>query len=62
MLSEREGADQGDDRRARLIASVGLAAYSTAVNSWCTKDGRNDLHALVEEALREVGKGFDPRS
>jgi AcrR family transcriptional regulator len=61
-LSERQGADTNDDRRSRLIASVGLAAYSTAVNSWCTKDGRNDLHVLVDEALREVGKGFDAAS
>ena len=56
-LCEREGTE--DEQRARLIAAVGLAAYGTAVNSWCTAEGKQDLHALVSEALREVGRGFD---
>jgi AcrR family transcriptional regulator len=56
-LCEREGTE--DEHRSRLIAAVGLAAYGTAVNSWCTTEGKQDLHALVDQALREVGKGFD---
>jgi AcrR family transcriptional regulator len=56
-LCERAGTE--DEQRSRLIAAVGLAAYGTAVNSWCTTEGKKDLHALVDGALREVGKGFD---
>ncbi len=59
-LCARIGTDDEEDSRARLIAAVGLAAYGTAVNSWCTSGGRVDLHELVDEALREVGHGFDP--
>ena len=58
VLNARTGS-RTDEQRSRLIASVGLAAYGTAVNSWCTTEGRDDLHALVDEALREVGRGFD---
>jgi len=57
VLAERQGTD--DDRGPRLIAAVGLAAYSTAVGSWCTKDGKQALHSLVDEALAEVERGFD---
>ena len=57
VLAERQGTD--DDRGPRLIAAVGLAAYSTAVGSWCAKDGKQDLHSLVDEALAEVERGFD---
>ena len=57
VLAERQGTD--DDRGPRLIAAVGLAAYSTAVGSWCTKGGKQDLHSLVDEALAEVERGFD---
>jgi AcrR family transcriptional regulator len=56
-LCARLGTD--DERGPRLIAAVGLAAYSTAVNSWCTEQGERDLHALVDEALSEVERGFD---
>ncbi len=56
-LCARLGTD--DERGPRLIAAVGLAAYGTAVNSWCTRDGGPDLHALVDQALSEVEQGFD---
>ena len=59
-LCERQGTE--DEQRSRLIAAVGLAAYGTAVNSWCTAEGKQDLHALVDQALREVGRGFDTSS
>jgi AcrR family transcriptional regulator len=59
VLCDRLGEPEQDDPHARLIAAVALAAYGTAVNSWCTVEGRQDLHALVDDALREVGKGFD---
>ena len=61
VLCDRAETGQGDPH-ARLIAAVALAAYGTAVNSWCTVEGRQDLHALVDDALREVGKGFDTAS
>jgi AcrR family transcriptional regulator len=57
VLAERQGTD--DERGPRLIAAVGLAAYSTAVGSWCAEAGTQDLHALVDEALAEVERGFD---
>ena len=59
VLCDRLGEPGQDDSHARLIAAVGLAAYSTAVNSWCTVGGTQDLHALADQALREVGRGFD---
>lgn len=59
VLCDRLGEPGQDDPHVRLIAAVALAAYGTAVNSWCTVEGRQDLHALVEDALREVGRGFD---
>jgi AcrR family transcriptional regulator len=59
VLCDRLGESEQDDPRARLIAAVALAAYGTAVNSWCTGEGERDLHALVDDALREVGQGFD---
>jgi AcrR family transcriptional regulator len=59
VLCDRLGEPETDDPHARLIAAVALAAYGTAVNSWCTVEGRQDLHVLVDDALREVGKGFD---
>jgi AcrR family transcriptional regulator len=55
-LCARLGTD--DERGPRLIAAVGLAAYGTAVNSWCTRDGAPNLHTLVDEALGEVEQGF----
>ncbi|HET8525815.1 MAG TPA: TetR family transcriptional regulator [Actinomycetota bacterium] len=61
VLCDRGESGQ-DDPHARLIAAVALAAYGTAVNSWCTVEGRQDLHALVGDALREVGRGFDTAS
>ena len=57
-LCTRSGLESEDDPQLRLIAAVGLAAYGTAVNGWCTTRGQ-DLHALVDRALAEVGKGFD---
>jgi transcriptional regulator MftR-like protein len=57
-LCTRSGLETEDDPQLRLIAAVGLAAYGTAVNGWCTTRGQ-DLHALVDRALAEVGKGFD---
>jgi AcrR family transcriptional regulator len=61
-LCARSDLDREDDPQLRLIAAVGLAAYATAVNGWCTVDRRQDLHALVDTALTEVGKGFDAAS
>lgn len=58
-LCRRGGISGEDDPQLRLIAAVALAAYGTAVNRWCTGPGKPDLDALVDEALREVGKGFD---
>ena len=58
-LCTRMDTNEDEDPLPRLIAAVALAAYGTAVNSWCTVGGKQDLHALVDEALREVGKGFD---
>lgn len=58
-LSVRLGVDPSVDRRPRLLAAVALAAFSTAVSEWCSPQGRNDLHALVDDALEAVGSGFD---
>jgi AcrR family transcriptional regulator len=57
-LATRLGVD-ADDPRPRLIAAVALAAFSTAVGGWCSSRGREDLHALVDDALEAVAHGFD---
>ena len=58
-LSVRLGVDPSEDRRPRLIAAVALAAYSTAVTAWCSSEGKDDLHVLVDDALAMVCDGFD---
>ena len=58
-LSARLGVDPAEDRRPRLIAAVALAAYSTAVTAWCSSEGKDDLHVLVDDALAMVCDGFD---
>jgi AcrR family transcriptional regulator len=58
-LAVRLGVDPERDPRPRLIAAVTLAAYSTGVTAWCSRSGRGDLHALVDDALDAVGAGFD---
>jgi hypothetical protein len=58
-LSARLGVDPSEDRRPRLIAAVALAAYSTAVTAWCSSEGKDDLHVLVDDALAMVCDGFD---
>jgi AcrR family transcriptional regulator len=58
-LSARLGVDPAEDRRPRLIAAVGLAAYSTAVTAWCSSEGKDDLHVLVDDALAMVCDGFE---
>ncbi|MFL5797657.1 MAG: TetR family transcriptional regulator [Actinomycetota bacterium] len=58
-LATRLGVDPGGDPRPRLIAAVALAAFSTGVTNWCTQSGREDLHALVDDALQAVGTGLD---
>jgi transcriptional regulator with XRE-family HTH domain len=47
------------DPEPRLIAAVALAAFSTAVGGWCSSQGRDDLHELVDAALESVAHGFD---
>jgi hypothetical protein len=42
-----------------LITAVALAAYSTAVTAWCSSEGKDDLHVLVDDALAMVCDGFD---
>lgn len=61
-LSLRLGVDPGQDPRPRLIAAVALAAFSTAVTSWCACAGRERLRELVATALETVGRGLDERS
>jgi MftR C-terminal domain len=51
--------DAERDPRRRLIASVALAAFSTAVSRWAATDGREDLKALLNQALDAVGTGLD---
>jgi AcrR family transcriptional regulator len=58
-LATRLRVDAEADPRPRLIAAVALAAFSTAVGGWCTNQGRDDLHALVDAALESVAHGFD---
>jgi AcrR family transcriptional regulator len=58
VLCTRLGGPGQDDRHARLVAAVALAAYGTAANSWCAAEGKQDLHTLVDDALLEVGRGF----
>ena len=58
-LSARLGVDPAEDRRPRLIAAVALAAYSTAVTAWCSSEGKDDLHLLVDDALAMVCDGFE---
>jgi AcrR family transcriptional regulator len=58
-LATRLGVDAEADPRPRLIAAVALAAFSTAVGGWCSSQGRDDLHALVDAALESVAHGFD---
>jgi AcrR family transcriptional regulator len=58
-LAARLGLDPARDPRPRLIAAVSLAAFSTGVGDWCSRKGRGDLHALVDQALDAVGAGFD---
>jgi AcrR family transcriptional regulator len=58
-LCDRSGFSGHDDPQLRLIAAVALAAYGTAVNQWCTSADDPDLHSLVDDALHEVGRGFD---
>jgi AcrR family transcriptional regulator len=61
-LALRLGVDPETDPRPRLIAAVALAAFSTAVTSWCTSAGEEQLRDLVRTALESVGRGFDPVS
>ena len=42
-----------------MIAAVALAAYSTAVTAWCSSEGKDDLHLLVDDALAMVCDGFE---
>jgi AcrR family transcriptional regulator len=58
-LVTRMGGDPSQEPHMRLLAAVALAAFSTAVSSWCTSSGRANLHALVDDALGAVGDGFD---
>jgi hypothetical protein len=59
-LALRLGVDPEKDPRPRLIAAVALAAFSTAVTSWCACAGKEQLRDLVRTALESVGRGFDP--
>jgi AcrR family transcriptional regulator len=58
-LATRLGVDPSTDPRPRLIAAVTLAAFATAINTWCGGGRSADLHALVDDALDAVGQGFD---
>jgi AcrR family transcriptional regulator len=58
-LVTRSGGAPSLEPQMRLLAAVALAAFSTAVSGWCTSGGRTNLHALVDDALRAVGDGFD---
>jgi AcrR family transcriptional regulator len=58
-LASRLGVDPDDDPRPRLIAAVALAAFSTAVTRWVGAEGREDLPALLDEALEAVAGGLD---
>jgi AcrR family transcriptional regulator len=58
-LAARLGVDPASDPRPRLIAAVTLAAFATAVTSWCGTGRSSDLHQLVDDALATVGRGFD---
>jgi AcrR family transcriptional regulator len=58
-LAARLGVDPAADPRPRLIAAVALAAFATAVNTWCGNGGSADLHRLVDDALDTVGNGLD---
>lgn len=58
-LAARLGVDPERDPRPRLIASVALAAFSTAVSRWVDSGGREDLKALLNQSLDAVGTGLD---
>jgi AcrR family transcriptional regulator len=59
VLARRLGVDPARDPRPRLIAAVALAAFSTAVTTWCASSGRKDLHTLADSALDAACHGFD---
>jgi AcrR family transcriptional regulator len=58
-LARRLRVDPERDPRPRLVSAVALAAFSTAVTSWCGGTGKRRLGALVDDALASVGRGFD---
>jgi AcrR family transcriptional regulator len=58
-LAVRLGVDPDRDPRPGLVAAVAWAAFSTAVARWVASDGREDLRALVDQALAAVGSGLD---
>jgi AcrR family transcriptional regulator len=58
-LAARLGVDPDEDPRPRLIAAVTLAAFSTAVTQWVDSNGRQDLPALLHQALEAVATGLD---
>jgi transcriptional regulator MftR-like protein len=61
-LATRLGVDPERDPRPRLIAAVAPAGFSCAVTIWVTSEGREDLEALVDDALEAVAGGLDRRS
>jgi AcrR family transcriptional regulator len=58
-LATRMRVEPEEDPRPRLIAAVGLAAFSVAVTRWVATDGREPLPPLLEQALEAVAGGLD---
>jgi hypothetical protein len=61
VLAARLGVDPDRDPRPGLIAAVAWAAFATAVARWVASDGRENLPALVDQALQAVGAGLEQR-
>lgn len=50
-VAARLGVDPETDLRPRLVAQLGMAILSTAVETWIARGGRGDVAPLLDEAF-----------